>query len=362
MRRPAVFPALEADGPCEGPIAARVRQELANAGIEADEVAVAERSPYGQRALRVRFGRDRDGAARLAAERLAAMPWVGDVAAIPPNVYLKLPAIIMREWSSAASMGRRQQPRRLTIRHADPETLASEPLDVLRHVCTARSIAALLRSVGCDVSHEILPLKSSNAFFAHSEVRVRLWTGEASECETSVSVAGVDLPQGKLRARSGGVLQVGDLLRELDGGQSGEALVLALAAFLMLSSPRTVRLKLDEAKLVAEVRDWQAIIAAADIRQRGTKSLAASNEAQVANILLALDGSAAAARKALSELDPYYLIRHLRGLALSADAHLAASDPLRQRVAVALREGFANVALENAFDVNTADACEMTVH
>ncbi|MDY1007355.1 hypothetical protein [Sphingomonas sp. CFBP9019] len=309
---------------------------------------MAERSPYGQRAVRVRLAQNGTMDAGWAARQLAPLPWIRAVIAVPPSLYLRLSSDVMRDW---ARVGDRPEPvlpwRRATLMHADMNAVSSGPLDVLRQVCTAKAIAALLRAGGCTVTSTETVVDTSNAFSAHSKVTLQLQDAVGMWTETVIAIAGVDLPRGSLRARHGGMLQFRDLLYELDRLGGNNAYGLALTSFLMLLCPRESRLKLDAAKLASGTAAYVALTALVRIKPYCEDPRAAGgHDADMSDLLLALDAMPNAVRRALVDLEPSYIVRHMRSIVFAANGHLGPGDPLRHDLSRTLTEGFDRLAID----------------
>jgi asparaginyl-tRNA synthetase len=98
-----------AGGPA-GPVVAALRRRLVGAGFGAVEVGLAERSPFGGAALRVRVPAPRGlgaggGDLDALAAWLAAAPEVDGTAVRPPQVYVRLTTAALHRWATASTGG-----------------------------------------------------------------------------------------------------------------------------------------------------------------------------------------------------------------------------------------------------------------
>lgn len=303
-------------------------------------VAVAQRSPAGPWALKLRApaGRAPEVAALLEAEA-----WVERVVARPQHLYVRIGCERLCEWVAEGFAPGAPDPlagdegrgRSVLVRAADAGALSAageeRPLRLVRETAVARSVAALLGARGFDVQLELLAPAG-----AGRETYDELWAdAPGSVTHTLVVGAGVPLPtdlergdhvvhlpvgevdvrHGPLRARNGGSVSADDVVAEA-GAEHGEAVL----ALLLLATPRTRRIQLDEAALARETETFGCLTrvleatgltaAEADARPRGEL---------LRDLAAVLDLTATNAGRAATALDPALVARSLRSVAERAE-------------------------------------------
>jgi hypothetical protein len=323
-----------------GPVLAAARDRLLALNMPTT-LSISERSPFGRRAVRIRADQACPQAARDGVERLAREPWVAAAVATPPNIYLLVEDCALEAWVMSQPVFRPPSASlSAELTYPDPAALSAAPLELMRQAAVGWALATLLRSRGVDVTERHAASASNKAFQAAGRIGLRLGV-DGALTEIAVEVAGVDVPQGALRARHGGVLHVADLLSELR--RVAPAPSSGLARFLMLRCERGQRLRIDETRLSADAEifeEWEGA--------HGAQPTRALRSAERADLILGLEALTGAGHRALEALDPHGLCRHLRGLLLIGAARLPKTDPLRPRAMEILDEAACSLALTAA--------------
>jgi hypothetical protein len=280
---------------------------------------VAPRSPLGDHALRVRPAQEENSA--LACQQLAAWleprPWVEQLALRPPHVYVRLSTNVAEAWVQAGMTERQQWLHAASTASLNGAPAAccanpKQPLQQLRQDAVQETWQRLCEVLG--VTEGPPPLAE-----------------------------GVDIPQGTLRARSGGSVGVQDVLTALQASMThwGTRAPSAEAAlrFLLLRAPRGQRVPLTDARLA----DSQRALA----RLRGVCDMStipvvapAGTALRRSELAALLDQFDAVLLRAWDQQDACPLLRHVQQIVEALDAAhglMAASGGLRQ----AARQGIA---------------------
>jgi len=232
---------------------------------------------------------------------------------------------------------------RVIVRLNSPLDPSAQSLDALRQVTMAEALATLLRSQGHDTSLEY-------AVTAHHLEVIFLADDNQPDTVIPLTVGGVDVPAGPLRARYGGRLCADNLFvaaRELIAQHHGNAdrtdqcedYSRAFVRFALVRTERSRRIQLDNLKLTSELATFDLVLSALSMPQLEPRL--ANGEEGARELAMELDLLPAMAQRAVNELDPAPLTRSLRTLAeraWSARARLASADPLRRALSVALGE------------------------
>jgi hypothetical protein len=340
-----------------GPVAGAAQAALARDGRGSFLASMAERSPVGPKALRIcTAGPEGKAACAELAAWLASQPWVGASASRPPNVYVRVALDAFEAWViagvAAPTFGRGCEGvgARVRLHFREPEVTASDALQRLRQSLTGRALASMLTSRGFAVASEP---ELSTADVASRELCPQL------------SVGGVDIVHGPLRARLGGAAGSEDLKREIfehlrkDCGSPDRCdayAELALAMLLLRTEP-SGHVRLDDARLQAECSMLGAIVTALALPEQLSPSsqlpepvpTRIDSEGVLREVLADLDEFPRIAARAASHLDPSLVLRCVRSLAertIAAAPHIPAGDPLWRAIATVMNLGFELLALD----------------
>ncbi|MBB2487892.1 hypothetical protein H5407_21875 [Mitsuaria sp. WAJ17] len=304
----------------------RVQRLLSEAPLQMMPPQSAQRSPLGALALKLRPV-NADPASRdcqRLVDWLQQAAWVEQLALRPPNVYVRPDATVAGEWVQA---GMAERWRNLRVCLPEDASCGAE-LDVrhpslqqLRHDVVAIAWQRLCRALG-------------------------------QPDRPTPAVEGLDVPQGTLRARAGGSVDVQDLLCALQGLEqsSGGTPAQGPAAlrFFLLRWPRGQRVLLTDARLAESQRALASLSrddsGAPDVEPDGPT--AARRRGELAAIVDQLD---AALLRALEQQDACPLLRHTLQVAEAlrdAHAQLAADSGLRQAAHQAIFAGLYLCGLE----------------
>lgn len=332
------------------PVEAQVSELLACAAGEF-ETGIAEKSPLGPRALRIRpLGVDGHAAesCRQLGGWLEAQWWVEAVTARGHNVYLRVQTAALRTWvaaSFAAGVPRvsHPEPRRpVVVQYPEPRD-APCPLELAREHIAGRSLAALLAWSGFDVTAELAA--APTGVIVIDAVRVR--------------VGGIDLPHGPLRTRLGASVSAHDLVREIRRSLPtwcpyttwtwSDTDARALMAFVLLRTELGHHVLLDDARLGTEAAAFVSVLSALHRDEPLSAPTAPDGgDRVVRELAIELDLFPRVALRATEQLEPAFLTRYLRALAArlqGAGAYLAPGDPLRRVAEVAIDETLALLAV-----------------
>lgn len=338
---------------------------------------VAERSPLGQRALRIRPPGDTDSVRAAACKQLslwlADQPWVEAVIARAPHVYLRVRTETMCSWVTAAfsghgpTLGQEGRDRVAVLQFVDSSAGSPRSLDEFRQAATGRAIASLLASRGYEVMVNPLPVpeRAAIALKAAPPEASKVWLYIFSTTDSSspndgdllqAQVGGVDVPHGRLRARHGGTVSAEDILGEIQERlltefSNNPALVNSAAlreqcaemllVFVLLRVERARRVQLDDAKLHGELTAFTSVLEARQFAAAVTSpfeaagasvppKLAGSDRA-MRDLAVEIDLLPLVAARVVNELEPALITRYVRSLSERAHAarpYLPAADPL----------------------------------
>ena len=274
-------------------VVSRLRDTL---GIQL-RASLAERSPVGPRAIRLDAGRPSECGAL--AQAIGRLEWIGGVESRPPNVYVSLSDEALLECVIAElECGLPFESHVDERRSEDPA--CEEELAAFRRHAVERCTSTLARAHGRRELHA-----------------------------DSVSVGGVDVRQGPLRARYGGMVTVADLQREVEASDRPAALRL-----MLLRADRQRRVVIDDAYMCREAADARRLLEVAATVPAGRvwpdeiPSLCRPLAAQLDVVLHSLE-------RAMRLSEPAILVRYAHELRTRADViehRLPLAMPIRDVV------------------------------
>jgi hypothetical protein len=291
-----------------GPVQAALSARLAAAGLGDVEVGLAERSPLGGPAFRLRLsahedlGRDRVamppdrapervGATQFLAGDVERWAEVERVAVRPPHLYVRLSTDALHRWALGPLPDRVVTGR--VVGYRLPVIIAGRSLDAVR----LRAVATALVRLG----------------EARGDRAVIVERNDPADADTLV-VGPVEVPHGPLRARHGGSVDADDLMADLHARRGDGAA--AIVRFALLRTRAARRLRLDDGRLQAAADQWAEVHAAPAGR---------FDEPAVRRLALELERVPATLAHAARRADPSLLA----GLMVSlAGALTPGSDPL----------------------------------
>lgn len=398
-------------GPVETAVRDLVRSRAGGTGGLA--VGFAPRSPLGPHAIKILIGEQGGETAtrcREFARWLDRQAWVEAVAPRPPNVYLRLPTDTIRDFVVSAYTEPASPPGESgegcghigIVRSPAPSgqraRLAEERARVLASAAAALLVARgfavvhdhvpvaaepsestpawaradaerLARDPGGRVIH-IFPREEASGPSGHPMAAAFGTTGWAGRLEI-MAVGPVDVPNGPLRARHGGMLYAGDLhselrawvaawcrpgpqgTREADFDEWREHYATALLRLILLRTERTGHITLEAPKLRTEhAAAFAALMEArllADEAPAAEPGGAPEPNRALRALLLHLDALPAAVARSATRLEPAYLIRYGDGLADRARAcrgQLPPGDPVWSASGAAIDRVCALTAIE----------------
>jgi hypothetical protein len=284
------------------PIQARVAALVADELGDRPEVDIVQRSPLGPHALRID---DRACQTHDIADWAGRQPWVDGVAERPRHVYLRIDVEVLVRWVCegfavpGAPWAHQGTGRWAVLRCPPAANNDGQSLDARRVVTTAHALGALLRASGYEVAEHEEGGVAANALVAVLDGATR-----------ALTVGGVDVRHGALRARHDGSVGVAELINEL---QYGSGCAHERLAFALLRTPRARRADLDEARLFRSARELDAMCAACRAPERlpetGPPSVAALRA-----LAGELDTVGQVIARALAAMDPAIVLRRARSL------------------------------------------------
>ncbi|ETX02038.1 MAG: hypothetical protein ETSY1_05055 [Candidatus Entotheonella factor] len=357
-------------------------------------ISIAERSPLGPRAVRVRQTDALDGSRGIDFRNLGSwlegQVWVEAIAVRPSHIYVRIGTETLRSWVVSESadhrLARGQEGcgQTVVIRCAAPSAL-QRSLDWFREAAVSRAIVALFTSRGYNVM--LAPVDGSRGQLGHAmpsshpgtgKVTAHMVVGSARLPDHGdiirIPVGAVDVPHGPLRARYGGTVSADDLLVSIRNGSitefrlNGGRMVSqdgndrydeASLAFVLLRTPRARRIQLDNAKLLGEAAAFDSVLTARRFSHPGVglaatadvvpQSSAGGSERAVHDLAIELDLLSTVAARAANDLEPALLARYMRSLADRAHlarAYLPSDDPLWSAVGKAIDRALTLVGIE----------------
>ncbi len=326
------------------------------------ESAVAQRSPAGAWAIKIHAPNRVPTCAPL----LQAEPWIERVAVRPQHLYVRVGVERLCEWVADGFAPGAPDPvggsdgrgRSVLVRAVDVDALTAagvpRPLRLFRETAVARSVAALLRSRGFEVTLELLPpgretydevWAAAPGSVTHTVVvgsGVRLPSElERGDHVVHLPVGEVDVRHGPLRARNGGSVSADDVVAVAARGLSAEtraslgspeaeaACAEAVLALLLLATPRARRIQLDDAALKRELETFACLLrigaegaagAGAELGADGAADANGPDREAVRDLAAELDLIATNVARGTAALDPALVARSLRAVADRADA------------------------------------------
>lgn len=364
-------------------------------------ISVAERSPLGARAIRIRPDDSNGSAGELCAKLvrwLEGRPSVEAVMARPPNVYVRITTDALCSWVSESlsecglQSGQEGEGLFAVVRFNEAEANSSM-LDQFRRASVGRAIAAMIAARGCRVHIESASDgdKTTRGLGNQGEsdgIEVDVWRGHAAQSDNHeivrAPVAGVDLPHGPMRARHGGAVTVADLIRDIRKSQingqqdvrntdlnpTGEVHQDAVLAFVLFRTERTRRIQLDDAKLCGEVRNFEAIRSARRFIESCRENSAPENsepakgncdQERIRELASEIDLLFCVMARAVSELEPAIIARYVRTLAQRVEAarpQMFPNHPLWSAAGNAIDIALAQIGIGICCEPNGFAPCE----
>jgi arginyl-tRNA synthetase len=260
---------------------------------------------------------------------------------------------VHREYATAPVVPSRANDAAVAWLAADEERVAKDPLGRIIHIVSPDDATRLL------TYHSFLTTRRCS------------W---ADRVETA-TVGTVEVPNGALRARHGGVVYVNDLVSEISDGlvaHAGEPpnrpfdddlrgwcerYAGALLRYLLLRTERSRHISLQESKLYGDdFRVFARVVAALRIPDApaipdGTAAhpLTTAGDRALRSLLLHLNLLPATVARSTTQLEPAFIVRFVTGLVargVACRGHVPAGDALWLAFAAALDRGLALSGME----------------
>ncbi len=304
------------------------------------DAAVAQRSPAGPWVVKLHAPNH----VATCVDLLQAEPWVERVVARPQHLYVRVTTKRLCAWVVEGFAADRRPVatdegagRSVLVRGVDVDALreiaAPRPLRLFRETVIARSVAALLASRGYDVKLELLPPGGEAPTDAHGECMYTVVVGEEiaqlteadrGEDVVRLPVGEVDVRHGPLRARNGGSVSADDVVAEIGraapgGEQEARAYGEAVLALLLVATPRTRRIDLDDGAVRRETMTFAGLVDVLRLSAGRDVTHAAGRRPEggeaVRNLAAELDLIATNVGRGTTALDPALVARSLRSIA-----------------------------------------------